>query len=212
MNVPRREPLEPESCGDDRVGARLTPPRDAMSPTPQDADPSVDRISDRALWQRCRLVEMPENEALRLLDLAAFAEGILDADEHDRIEALLSTDPEAAADVAAARVPIGVAGENARRLERIVARACALRADEAPRGGVVVRFSRLRRRVALHGVAQWASFAAALAMAAWLGFAMGTDASLALSRPGVSNEDSAAVELFDPATGFLHDIVPGAQT
>ena len=60
-----------------------------MNPTPEKMDEPVDRVSDRALWQRCRLAEAPADESLRFLDLAAFAEGGLDPDEHDRIAAWL---------------------------------------------------------------------------------------------------------------------------
>lgn len=183
-----------------------------MRSTPKAADEPADRMADRTLWRRSRSIEVPDDETLRLLDLAAFAEDSLDPDERDRIAALLGADPAAATDIAATRTLDGIAEENSPAIERIIARACALRPDGAARGGTVIRFPGLRRRVLLQGLAQWASLAAAVAMAAWLGFAMGSDASLALSKPAVSGEEGAAVELFDPATGFLHDVTPGTQT
>ncbi len=54
---------------------------------------------DRRLWQRCRMMDADEDEAARFLDLAAFADGLLDIEERERVAALLAADPEAAADV-----------------------------------------------------------------------------------------------------------------
>jgi hypothetical protein len=195
-----------------------------MTPPPDDIDEPVDRMSDRALWQRCRLADASEDENLRLLDIAAFAEGDpegdpgggMDPDEHDRIAALLIADPIAAADVAAARalprVLRGTIAENAASIERIVARASALRPALPSDRGLVLPFPRRQQHVLLHGLAQWGSLAAALAIAAWLGFTMGSDASLALSQPTLSGDDGTVIELFDPATGFLHDMPAGVQT
>jgi hypothetical protein len=184
----------------------------------EDIDEPSDRLSDRGLWRRCRLADAPEDENLRLLDLAAFAEGGLDPDEQDGIAALLFADPDAAADVAVARaatgeIGAGRLGASPATIERIVARASALRPAAVPSGaGRVLRFFRPRPHFLLQGLAQWGSLAAALAIAAWLGFTMGSDASLALSQSTLSGRDSAAIELFDPATGFLHDTPAGVQT
>jgi hypothetical protein len=184
-----------------------------MTPPAEDIDEPAGRLSDRALWERCRLADAPEDESGRLLDLAAFAEGGIDPDEHDRIAALLIVDPIAAADIAAARAAAaGYVGESSAAIERIVARASALRPATPSRGSRVLLFSRPRQHLLLHGLAQWGSLAAALAMAAWLGFTMGSDASLALNRTTLGGEDGTAVELFDPATGFLHDLPAGVQT
>src|SRR2546429_186870 len=57
---------------------------------------------DRRLWQRCRTMDAGEDETARFLDLAAYADGLLDIEEQERVAALLSADPEAAADVRAA--------------------------------------------------------------------------------------------------------------
>jgi hypothetical protein len=183
-----------------------------MNPTPEEMDGRLDRVSDRALWQRCRLAELPADESLRLLDLAAFAEGGLDPDEHDRIAARLAADPEAAADVAAARALAGISGESSAAIDRIVARAGALRLAAPSKLGLVASFFLPRQRILFHGLAQWGSLAAALVIAAWLGFTMGSDASFALSQPKLGIDDSTAIELFDPATGFLHDLPAGIQT
>jgi hypothetical protein len=167
--------------------------------------------SDRALWRRCRTADASVDEYLGLLDLAAFVEGGLDPDEHERIAAQLLVDPFAAADVAVARKLRGDLGENSASVDRIVARAIALHPGASGRG-LVVPFPRRDRQVVLRGLAQWGSLAAALAVAAWLGFTMGSDASLALSRPTLTGQDGAVIELFDPATGFLHDLPSGVQT
>ena len=63
--------------------------------------------ADRRLWQRCRTMDADEDEAARFLDLAAYADGLLDIEERERVAALLAADPEAAADVRAAqRLPM----------------------------------------------------------------------------------------------------------
>jgi len=58
---------------------------------------------DRRLWQRCRTMDAGEDEAARFLDLAAYADGLLDIEERERVAALLAGDPQAAADVRAAQ-------------------------------------------------------------------------------------------------------------
>jgi hypothetical protein len=184
-----------------------------MNPTPEEMAGPVDRMSDRALWQRCRLAEAPADEGLRLLDLAAFVEGGLDPDEHDRITAWLVNDPEAAADVAAALALAGKTDETSTAIDRIVARAVALRPAAPAHPGRVHSFFPRPRRILFHGWAQWGSLAAALAIAAWLGFTMGSDASFALSQPKLGGDESTATELFDPAAGsFLHDLPAGIGT
>jgi hypothetical protein len=60
--------------------------------------------------------------------------------------------------------------------------------------------------------AQWGSLAAAIAVASWLGFAMGSDATLALSQPRQPSDSSFLPELFDPASGFLRDLGEGTRT
>ncbi len=184
-----------------------------MSRTHEDPAGPSGPISDRALWQRCGLTDAPADEAERLLDLAGFADGLLDPDEHDRVAALLAADPAAASDVAAALALAGGIGETSAGLARIVARAVALRPDTAPERSSVIPLPRAPRRIIVRGLAQWGSLAAAIAMAAWLGFAMGSDTSLALSRPSqIGSDDSFLPELFDPATGFMRDPGESAQT
>src|SRR5271167_840758 len=100
-----------------------------MSRTDEERDELPDWSSDRALWRRSCLTDATEDEVSRFLDLAAFADGLLEPDESDRIAALLAADPVASDDVAAARRGI-VPEELPGTLERIVARACAILPSE----------------------------------------------------------------------------------
>jgi anti-sigma factor RsiW len=176
-----------------------------MSPTDEEREELPDWSSDRALWRRSCLTDVTEDEASRFLDLAAFADGLLEPDESDRIAALLAVDPVARDDVAVARGgsagPDGLPGT----LERVVARACAILPSE-PTSRVVAFTPASRRRRILHGFAQWGSLAAAMVLASWLGFAMGSDTSRTLSAPVPPSDASFMPELFDPGSGFLRDL------
>jgi anti-sigma factor RsiW len=181
-----------------------------MMRTSQERGQHPDSVPDRLLWQQCRQIDVPEDEAARLLDLAAFADGLLDAEENERVAALLAADPDAAADVVASRSATGLNRAPA-ELDRVVTRALAILPEAASPGGRVIPFvPRLRHRFVQH-VAQWGSIAAAIAVASWLGFSMGSDASLALSTPRQSSESSLP-DLFDPASGFLRDLGEGLRT
>ena len=164
----------------------------------------TDESSDHALWERSRALDAPANEEVRFLDLAGFAEGLLDPDEQERVGAFVAGDSAAEADVAAALAFTGGIDERPVGFERIVARACALVPDVQFSTARVIAFAPRQRRV-LHGLAQWASLAAAILVASWLGFSMGSDTSFALSQPGLSSDSSVIPELFDPGTGFLRD-------
>jgi anti-sigma factor RsiW len=179
--------------------------------TDEEREEQPDPASDRRLWQRSRLIDAPDDEATRFLDLAAFADGLLDPEEHDRVAALLAADPDAAEDVEAARASVR-SDEASVELEKIVARACAiLPGGASPRGHVIAFVPRRGRRLVQH-FAQWGSIAAALAVASWLGFSMGSDASLALSNPRQSSETGYLPELFEPASSFLRDLGEGLRT
>src|SRR5689334_882259 len=93
--------------------------------------------ADRRLWQRCRVMDAAEDEAARFLDLAAYADGLLDPEEEGRVAALLAADPEAAADIRAARALAGTEAKTA-GLERIIARAAAIPGDSDLASGKVV--------------------------------------------------------------------------
>src|ERR1700757_3452094 len=93
--------------------------------------------ADRRLWHRCRTMDAAEDEAARFLDLAAYADGLLDIEERERVAALLAADPEAAADVRAARALVAAERTSA-GLERIIARASAISADTGSVGGKII--------------------------------------------------------------------------
>jgi anti-sigma factor RsiW len=161
-----------------------------------------DWSSDRDLWRRSCRIDAPEDEVARFLDLAAFADGLLEPDEHDRVAALLAGDSGTADDVAAARELHGEAPSGS--FERIVARACALVLDEP--NTRIVGFVPLPKRRIVHVLAQWGSLAAAIIVASWLGFVMGSDMSRTLRAPAASSEANFLPELFDPGSGFLRDL------
>jgi hypothetical protein len=55
----------------------------------------------------------------------------------------------------------------------------------------------------------------AIGFASWIGFAMGSGASLTLSQPGLQkqiSDENFLPELLDPSTGFLRDLGDGQQT
>jgi anti-sigma factor RsiW len=183
-----------------------------MMRTDEEREEKPDPLSDRRLWQRCRMIDAPEDEAARFLDLAAFADGRLDAEDQDRVAALLAADPGAAADVRSART-LDSTEEGSADLEPIIARACAIFPDaDHPRGQVVALAPRRSRRPLVQSFAQWGSIAAAIAVASWLGFAMGSDASLALSNPHQPSDAGFLPELFDPTSSFLRDLGEGLRT
>jgi anti-sigma factor RsiW len=156
-------------------------------------------------------MDVEEDEAARFLDLAAYADGLLDIEERERVAALLAADPDAAADVRAAQA-LGDAERTSAGLERIVARAIAILPDTDPVSGKVVPLAPRRGRRLLQISAQWGSLAAAVALAGWLGFAMGSDTSLALRDTRQPNAAGLFPELFDPGTVLLRDLGEGLRT
>jgi anti-sigma factor RsiW len=175
-----------------------------MSRTDEEREELPDWSSNRALWRRSCLTDATEDEVSRFLDLAAFADGLLEPDESDHIATLLAADPVARDDVAAARGSGVGPDELPETLERIVARAGAILPSE-PTSRVVAFTPRPHRRRILQGFAQWGSLAAAMVLASWLGFAMGSEASRTLTAP-VPSSDASLPELFDPGSGFLRDL------
>jgi anti-sigma factor RsiW len=166
---------------------------------------------DRRLWQRCRTMDAEEDEAARFLDLAAYTDGLLDIEECERVAALLAADPQAAADVRAAQA-LADAEPMSVGLERIVARASAILPDADSASGKVVPLALRRGRRLLQISAQWGSLAAAIALAGWLGFSMGSDTSLALRDTRQPSATGLLPELFDPGTVLLRDLGEGLRT
>src|SRR5438067_8702674 len=164
--------------------------------------------SDRTLWQRTAVAEAVEDEGERFLDLAGFADGRLDPDERERVAERLARDPDAAADVAAAPA---LAGAVEPIPEHLIARACALVSE--PERGRVIPFTRLRLSPpTLPGIARWASLAAALVLASWLGFDLGSATSAAFAPVVQPAEDSLVRDMLVPSGGFVRDLTEGVWT
>jgi anti-sigma factor RsiW len=167
-------------------------------------------LPDAVLWQRSRTAEIIEAEAERYLDLAGFADGLLDPDDRERVAERLLRDPVAAGDVAAAR---SRAERSEPMPEPAIARACALVPGGAPQRGAVIRFPLFRReRPRMLGVAGWGSLVAAMAVASWLGFTLGMDTSLSLAQGRQAGEDGFLREFLDPSAGFMRDLTEEQQT
>lgn len=154
-------------------------------------------------------------ETERLLDLASFADGRLGDDKTKRIAALIAHDPQAAADVAVARSLSGVAAPPADAW--VIARAAALvderKADGAGEYGQVISFP-------LHspappvwrGATAWSSLAAAIALASWLGFDLGSGMTLLRPPADPIFEDAATGAMLDPPPPLVRDFTEGWQT
>jgi hypothetical protein len=177
----------------------------------EESEQAPDPVADRRLWQRCRGMDAVEDEAARFLDLAAYADGLLDIEERERVATLLVADIETAADVRAAQ-GLAAAEPTSAGLERVIARASAISPNTDPVGGTVVQFAPRHGGRLLQSFAQWGSLAAAIALAGWLGFAMGSDTSLALSDHRQPSDTGLLPELFDPGTGFVRDLGEGLRT
>lgn len=164
---------------------------------------------DRALWQRSRDVDAAEDEAERFLDLAGFADRRLDAEDSARVAEMLARDPDATTDITAARAQAG--GPVPGVPGAVFARAAALIGPAEPASGAVIPLP-ARRAPRLQSFARWGSLAAAIVLAAWLGFDLGSGASISLTRNGVQSDDGFLRELLDPSSGFLRDLTEGART
>lgn len=177
---------------------------------PGGGEPRLDG-AERELWRRCAATEIVEDEAARLLDLAGFADGVLGVDEHDRIAARLAQDPEAASDVAAARALAGLGPAGEAPPASVIARACAV-IEETPSVWIIPFPRRYRPEPTVSGVARWAGLAAALVVASWLGFDLGSMTSSAFSPIAQPPEDSLVRDMLDPSTGFVRDLTEGVRT
>ena len=173
-------------------------------------------VSDQQLWRQSCTIDVAEDEAERYLDLAGFADGLLDPDEHERIAERIDRDADAAADIAAARAPADPSW-HATISDTAITAACALVGGDADRTGEVIPFQQRRR--AKSGLqaftqwgAQWGSLAAAVAVAGWLGFTLGMDTLGDLTQNNRSGDDSFLNELIDPPGGILRDLTEGPRT
>ncbi len=187
-----------------------------MTGTEQEMTEPANFEAGRDLWRRSCRADTLEDETAYFLDLAALADGSLDAEERARIKARIADDPIAMADVAAARALAANGIAMPSGIEPVIERAIAI-VEEAPglaAPALSTAPSESGRRL-FQGIAQWGSIAAAIALASWLGFAMGSGVSLSLTGLGPAyqtSEEGFLPELLDPASGFLRDLGAGLQS
>jgi anti-sigma factor RsiW len=164
--------------------------------------------SDQELWRRSQEIDVSPDEAEFLLDLAAFADNRLDDDDTARVAALLVLDAGAAADVAATQALAGVAMIAAD--ESAIARAEALIGEGRPEA-VLIAFP-VPQRIARpwYSAASWSGLAAAIVLAGWLGFDLGSGLS---GTPSLSHptDETSASELLDPGPQLLRDFTENSQ-
>lgn len=165
-------------------------------------------LFDRKLWRRSQETETVPDEVERLLDLAAYAENRLDAEDAARVAELLARDADAASDVAAARALAGVAMLPADA--EIVARAESLVLGGPPEALLIAFPTRAIVARPWYRAASWSSLAAAMLLAGWLGFSLGSGLSdgMMFSRPA---DDASANELLDPAPLLLRDFTESSR-
>jgi anti-sigma factor RsiW len=168
-------------------------------------------LPDDALWRRSRSLDAVADDAARFLDLAGFADGVLDVDDHERVAAWVSRDPEAAEDVAAARA--AATADPMPPPETVVARALALvDAEPARRGNVVPLPLHPRTMPTLRWAAGWGSLVAAMVIVGWLGFNLGMDASLSVTGVSQASDEGFLQEWGDPSASFLRVLNEGVRT
>jgi anti-sigma factor RsiW len=163
--------------------------------------------SDREVWRRSQELETTPDEASHLLDLAAFADSRLDDDETARIAALIERDTDAAEDIAAART-LASATMLAADAD-IVARAEGLIGEALPEATLIAFPARPVVVRPWYSAATWSGLAAAIVLAGWLGFDLGSgiSSSPVFSRPA---DDASASELLDPSP-MLRDFTENSQ-
>jgi len=136
------------------------------------------------------------------MDLAAFADNRLDPDDAARVEALIVGNADAAADVAATRVLAGTAIAAAD--PTMIGRAEALVGEGRPEA-VMIEFPAPRAATRpWYSAASWSGLAAAMVIAGWLGFDLGSGLSTSPILGG-SPVDLTANELFDAAPLMVRD-------
>jgi anti-sigma factor RsiW len=160
------------------------------------------------LWRRSQEIEATPDEAEYLLDLAAFADHRLDDDETARVAALIVRDDAAAADVAAARLLAD--SEMTAADTRTVIRAAALVDDSRAEARVIAFPSPARAATPWFSAATWSGLAAAIVLAGWVGFDLGSGIS-ASSAFGRAIDDMSASEVLDPAPLLPRDFTENSQ-
>jgi anti-sigma factor RsiW len=152
----------------------------------------------------------PDASTPDALTLAAFADDRLTGSARATVEAFLVAHPEIAADVAAARQAAEMVPRiEAAALAAAIARAAALvpastGAPGGDRGAVILPFRPARPTGSPWPMAaRWGVLAASLALAGWLGFALGKDAYGDLAALDSQGGTRLADELLDPPSGFF---------
>jgi anti-sigma factor RsiW len=168
---------------------------------------------DRAIWRRSQEIEAPADEAEHLLDLAALADNRLDEDDAARVSALIARDAGLTDDIATARVLADATMLPAN--EEIVARAVALvegsRPEvELPEAELIAFPVRPPVVRPWHSAATWSGLAAAVVIAGWLGFDLGSGLS-SISPFGLTSGNTSASELLDPGPVLLRDFTENSQ-
>ena len=174
------------------------------------ADEGPKPSPDRDLWRLSRDTDAPDDEASRLLDLAAFVDGTLDEDERERVAAWLAVHRDDMSDVAAARAL--AAAPLADAPAEVIAQAAAAHPSLAAAPAEIVAFPAARGQAAnWNGLARWGSLAAAVLVAGWLGFNLGIEAWSDYSQIRRGG-DEALHELLEPSVGFMRDLTDAART
>jgi anti-sigma factor RsiW len=181
------------------------------------SEPQDDIARGRALWQQW-VSESNGSEAasgagvpvIDALVLAAYADGGLAANEREAIEELLAEHPELAEDVALARAGASQNDATDAELAAVVARASALVPGSGDR---VIAFRPARRGAEprWRDAARWSALAASFALVSYLGFALGSDASMVLA--GLNQSVAGQTdELLDPPTGLFSGLAEVSGT
>jgi len=165
-------------------------------------------VSDRDVWRRSQQTDASRDEAEYLMDLAAFADNRLDPDETARVETLIARDAGAAADVAATRIRAGTAIAAAD--PAMIARAEALVGEGRPDAVLIAFPTPQPASRPWYSAARWSGLAAAMVVAGWLGFDLGSGLS-ASPVLGGSTVDLTANELFDAAPLMVRDLTESSR-
>ncbi|HML09721.1 MAG TPA: hypothetical protein VK432_02600 [Stellaceae bacterium] len=157
-------------------------------------------LPDREIWRRSQEIEAPVDEAEQLLDLAAFADYRLDDDETARLAARIARDADADGDVAAARLMASATMEAA--APDVIARATLLVGDDPVEAQVIAFPARQPQGPSWFGAVRWSGLAAAMVLAGWLGFNLGSGLP-GVTPVGHTADEGAPNELFDPVPPLI---------
>ena len=164
--------------------------------------------TDREVWRRGREIEVVPDETEHLMDLAAFTDNRLDDDDAARVAALIAQDAAVAEDVAVARALAG--GTMLSADASIITRAEALVAEDRPEAELIAFPARPAMVRRWYNAASWSGLAAAIVLAGWLGFDLGS--GLSATPPfGHATDEVSTSDLLDPAPLLLRDFTESSQ-